>query len=47
MINKNSNYLLRSLFPKENDSKTSLEKVFTLIICLSIFLTVIETEKNI
>ena len=47
MMNTKSNYLLKSLFPKENESKTSLEIVLTLIICLSIFLTVIETEKSI
>ncbi len=46
-MNTKSNYLLKSLFPKENESKTGLEKVLTLIICLSIFLTVIETEKSI
>ena len=47
MVKIKSNYLFKSLFPKENHTKTSLEKILTLIICFSIFLTVIETEKNI
>ena len=47
MVKIKSNYLFKSLFPKENHTKTGLEKILTLIICFSIFLTVIETEKNI
>ena len=47
MVKIKSNYLFKSLFPRENHTKTGLEKILTLIICFSIFLTVIETEKNI
>ena len=47
MVKIKSNYLFKSLFPREDHTKTALEKILTLIICFSIFLTVIETEKNI
>ena len=47
MVKIKSNYLFKSLFPRENHTKTGLEKTLTLIICFSIFLTVIETERNI
>ena len=47
MVKIKSNYLFKSLFPREDHTKTGLEKILTLIICFSIFLTAIETEKNI
>ena len=39
MVKIKSNYLFKSLFPREDHTKTGHEKILTLIICFSIFLT--------